>query len=60
MHEVKAVQLAALVVVLKPVVHAVQILSLFAVPCVITYCPGWQVVYGVQTLSAVAVPGVEI
>jgi hypothetical protein len=35
-HDVYGVQFGALVVVLKPVAHALQIRSPFAVPCTIT------------------------
>lgn len=58
MHEVYGVQLGALLVVLNPVVHAVQIRSLLEVPCTITYSPGSQSVYAAHTLSVVTVPGV--
>ena len=57
-HEVYGVHIAALVVVLNPVVHAAQTRSLLGVSCTITYVPGSQTVYGVHVLSLIGVPGV--
>ena len=49
----------ALVVLLNnPGAHSAQTRSLVVVSATIAYEPGGQVVYGVQTLSAIAVPGV--